>query len=113
MRLSRGDIIFTDMPCNPINPRQFMGRHFYIIVSTNNQYNNIQAVPLTSKTDKVKQGEFVIQFNCLNTPSKVLGNELSLFNKCFFTKGKWYGTATEKEMEQVNNCLKVQLGLSA
>ncbi len=63
--------------------------------------------------NEILQGQFVIQFNCLNTPSKVLGNELALFNKCFFQRGKWYGTATEKEMEQVNNCLKEQLGLSA
>ncbi len=113
MRLSRGDIIFTNMPYNPINPTQFMGKHFYIIVSKNSYHTNVQAIPLTSKTEKVKQGQFVIHFNCLNKPSKVLGNELSLFHKSVFQNGKRCGKATKTEMEQVNKCLKEQLGLSA
>lgn len=101
------------MPCNPINPTQFMGKHFYIIVSENSYHTNVQAIPLTSKTKKVEQGQFVIHFNCLIKPSKVLGNELSLFNKSFFKNGQRFGKATKSEMEQVNNCLKEQLGLSA
>ena len=114
MRLSRGDIILTNMPCNPINPTQFMGIHFYLLVSEVNQHYKLQAVPLTSKKlESIEKGQVTIQFQCLKSKSKVLGNELSLFHQSLFLNGKYCGKATETEMEQVNNCIKEQLGLCA
>ena len=115
MKIHRGDIIFTNIPFNRFNPFQFKGSHFYVIISNENQMENksVQAVPLTSKTDDVRLGQFIINFDCLNSPSKVLCDQLSLFPRKAFQKGKRFGVATEKEMEEIELRIKEQLSISA
>lgn len=115
MKIHRGDIIFAHIPFNRFNPFQFRGNHFYVIISNENQMENksVQAVPLTSKTDDVRLGQFIINFDCLNSPSKVLCDQLSLFPRKIFQKGKRFGIATEKEMEEIEWRIKEQLSISA
>lgn len=115
MKIHRGDIIFANIPFNRFNPFQFKGSHFYVIISNENQMDNksVQAVPLTSKTDDVRLGQFIINFDCLNSPSKVLCDQLSLFPRKAFQKGKRFGVATEKEMEEIELRIKEQLSISA
>ena len=74
---------------------------------------SVQAVPLTSKTEDVRFGQFIINFDCLNSPSKVLCDQLSLFPSKTFQKGKRFGVATEKEMEEIELRIKERLSISA
>lgn len=113
--MKRGDVYFTYMPYNTFNPTQTKGKHFYVIISNNkyiDKHATVQAVPLTSKTGRVGLGEKVVHLDGFSKPSKVLGNQLSLFPKAAFLCGKKIGKVSKENMKEIEDCLREQLSLN-
>lgn len=113
--MKRGDVYFTYMPYNTFNPTQTKGKHFYVILSNNKSIEKqatVQAVPLTSKTNKVKFGEKVVHLDGFEKPSKILGTQLSLFPKAAFLCGRKIGSVSKENMKEIEDCLREQLSLN-
>lgn len=112
MEFRRGDIYSVDMPQNDLVPTQTRGRHYYVIVSntTFNRHSEfIQAVPLTSNVHRFYSGQKEIQLKGHVKPSKIMGDQLSLFPKKFFFNGKLIGTLSPENMEIVDECIAEHL----
>lgn len=113
--MKRGDVYFTNIPYNTFNPTQTTGKHFYVIISNDkfiDKHATVQAVPLTSKTSKVGLGEKVVHLDGFSKPSKILGNQLSLFPKTAFLCGKKIGSVSKENMQVIEDCLREQLSLN-
>ena len=112
--MRRGDIFLTNMPYNTFNPTQTTGNHFYVIISNDKTMEKraaVQAVPLTSKTDKVFYGEKVIHLDGFSKPSKLMATQLSLFPKAAFLCGKKLGSVSAENMKEIDDCIREQLAL--
>lgn len=113
--MKRGDVYSTYIPYNTFNPTQTTGKHFYVIISNDkfiDKHASVQAVPLTSNTEKIRLGEKVVQLDGFSKPSKVLGNQLSLFPKTAFLCGKKIGNVSKENMKEIEDCLREQLSLN-
>ena len=113
--MKRGDVYFTYMPYNTFNPTQTTGRHYYVILSNDKnieKHASVQAVPLTSNTNKVRLGEKVVHLDGFSNPSKILGTQLSLFPKAAFLCGRKIGKVSKENMKEIEDCLREQLSLN-
>lgn len=113
--MKRGDVYFTYMPYNTFNPTQTTGRHYYVILSNDKnieKHATVQAVPLTSNTNKVRLGEKVVHLDGFSKPSKILGTQLSLFPKAAFLCGRKIGKVSKENMKEIEDCLREQLSLN-
>lgn len=113
--MKRGDVYFTYMPYNTFNPTQTTGRHYYVILSNDKnieKHATVQAVPLTSNTNKVRLGEKIVHLDGFSKPSKILGTQLSLFPKAAFLCGKKIGKVSKENMKEIEDCLREQLSLN-
>lgn len=113
--MKRGDIYLTTIPYSTFNPTQTKGTHFYVIVSTDKTIEKrtaVQAIPLTSKIDRVLYGEKVIHLDGFHKPSKLMASQLSLFPKSAFLCGKKIGSVSAENMKEIDDCIREQLALS-
>ena len=76
------------------------------------KHASVQAVPLTSNTNKVRLGEKVVHLDGFSKPSKILGTQLSLFPKAAFLCGRKIGKVSKENMKEIEDCLREQLSLN-
>ncbi len=106
--MNRGDVWWVDFP-NPTGG-EIQKRRPCVIVSndvSNRYLNRVQIVPLTSKVDKLRDGEAYVTVG--GKAGKALATQIQTASKLRLTRKM--ARLTEFELEQVEEAIIVQLGL--
>lgn len=116
-KVSHGGIVIVDIPFNPNNPHEHHSVHYYCIVSNQAACNFspvVNAIPLTSRCKKVNMPTHAeLKTALLPKRSYCLAEQLTLLDKNMIKEnGRYVGELEPEALEQVKNCLKVQLDLA-
>ena len=116
-KVSHGGIVIVDIPFDPNNPHEHHSTHYYCIVSNPASCKFspvINAIPLTSRCKKVELPTHAeLKTTLLPKRSYCLAEQLTLLDKELIKKtGRFIGELEPEAMEQIKQCLKVQLNLT-
>ena len=112
--ITHAAIILADVPYNEQNPRQCMGRHYYIVVCNNKAALHspvLQAIPMSSNINRHLPVQVEIKAECLSKRSYALADQLTLLPREILERGKYCGTLCAEEMKKIQSIIKIQLAL--
>ena len=117
-KVSHGGIVIVDIPFDPNNPHEHHSTHFYCIVSNEASCKFspvINAIPLSSRCNKKRALPTHAELKTALLPKRsvCLAEQLTLLDKELIKKtGRYIGDLEPEAMEQIKQCLKVQLNLT-
>lgn len=112
--ITHAAIILADVPYNEQCPRQFMGKHYYILMSNNACCRNspvLQAIPTSSNTNRRLPVQVEIHAECFSRRTYALAEQLTLLPREIFERGKYCGQLDEQELERLKAAVRLQLCL--
>lgn len=112
--ITHAAIILADVPYNEQNPRQCMGKHYYILISNNACCRNspvLQAIPTSSNTNRRLPVQVEIHAECFSRRTYALADQLTLLPREILERGKFCGLLGEESMERVKRAIQIQLAL--
>lgn len=110
----RGEIWLCDLGEKDIKGSEQGGKRYCVIISNDigNYYSSVVSVTFITSRDKDKHKNKMQPTHTpimLHKPSLVLTEQLQTISKDRLCK--FYRKATEEEMERIDKCLKISLGL--
>ena len=113
-KISNAAIILADVPYNEQNPRQCMGRHYYILISNNACCRNspvLQAIPTSSNINRRLPVQVEVHAECFSRRTYALAEQLTLLPREILEQGNYCGQLGEESMARVRQAIKIQLSL--
>jgi len=112
--ITHAAIILADVPYNEHNPRQCMGRHYYILISNNACCRSspvLQAIPTSSNINRRLPVQVEVQAECFSRRTYALAEQLTLLPREILEQGEFCGYLGASEMEKLKTAIKIQLAL--
>ena len=112
--ITHAAIILADVPYNEQNPRQSMGKHYYIVVCNNKAALHspiVQAIPTSSNTNRHLPVQVEVQATCFSRRTYALADQLTLLPREILARGLFCGLLGEESMERVKRAIQIQLAL--
>lgn len=113
-KISNAAIILADVPYNEQNPRQCMGRHYYILISNNACCRNspvLQAIPTSSNINRRLPVQVEVHAECFSRRTYALAEQLTLLPREIFERGLYCGHLSEESLIALRKAIKLQLSL--
>ena len=99
--ITHAAIILADVPYNEQNPRQCMGRHYYILISNDACCRNspvLQAIPTSSNTNRRLPVQVEIHAECFSRRTYALAEQLTLCQERFLREVNIVVNSTNKSL---------------
>lgn len=114
-KVSRGSVIFCEVPHSDFNPHAHSGPHYYIIISNDAACQHspvVNAIPCSSNTNRRLPTQCEVHGNAFPRRTFALAEQLTLLPKDVLERGQLKGYLSQDSLAAVEHCIKVQLSLT-
>lgn len=112
--ITHAAIILADVPYNEHNPRQCMGKHYYILISNNACCRTspvLQAIPTSSNTNRRLPVQVEVHAECFSRRTFALAEQLTLLPREILERGKYCGQLGDESLSRLKAAIRVQLSI--
>lgn len=113
-KVSRGSIIYCEVPFTDFNPHATAGGHYYIILSNRMACEHspvVQALPCSTNTTRGLPSQCEVRNPAFSKRTIALAEQLTLLPKDVLERGQLKGVLASEAMCAVEKAVKIQLGL--